>query len=125
MHTKIPAKLARDGKKGTSVPIWWKSVLTSQQLVQFCVMMVQAYLMVSRKCSMPNQKVSRWIEDGEGRKLRDNYLPTQKTIPFVPNANIVDRRDLSSLHILPFLTFCEFFCKSVPRQGFEEENCLI
>ncbi|GMI35810.1 hypothetical protein TrCOL_g10780 [Triparma columacea] len=42
MHTKIPSKYAKDGKSGTSVPIWWKPILTMQQMVQFVCMMSQA-----------------------------------------------------------------------------------
>jgi len=48
MHTKIPSKLAKDGKKGTAVSIWWKPILTMQQMVQFVCMMCQAtYLLVN------------------------------------------------------------------------------
>jgi len=57
MHTKIPPKLAKDGAKNLSVPIWWKSALTSQQLIQFVIMMVQAYMITTKECSMPNQKI--------------------------------------------------------------------
>ena len=100
MHTKIPAKLAKDGKSGerrekqgrvewtttvapasrrlpfiltnvaqtirnnnfsagTSVPIWWKSVLTMQQMVQFVCMMTQATYLLAVECSQPPKIITQ------------------------------------------------------------------
>ncbi|GMH50062.1 hypothetical protein TrLO_g5080 [Triparma laevis f. longispina] len=59
MHTKIPAKLANDGKSGTSVPIWWKSVLTMQQMVQFCCMMTQAVYLLATECAQPPKIITQ------------------------------------------------------------------
>lgn len=43
MHTKDP-------KTGKSLPIWWKSSLTSLQLLQFTIMMSQATYLVFSNC---------------------------------------------------------------------------
>jgi elongation of very long chain fatty acids protein 4 len=52
MHTK-------DYKTGKSLPIWWKSSLTSLQLFQFITMMTQAtYLMFTKSCTGHNLKIT-------------------------------------------------------------------
>mmetsp|Transcript_12240 Transcript_12240/g.25084 ORF Transcript_12240/g.25084 Transcript_12240/m.25084 type:complete len:291 (-) Transcript_12240:128-1000(-) len=53
MHTKIPSKYAKDGKSGTSVPIWWKPILTMQQMVQFVCMMSQACYLIYNDIQTP------------------------------------------------------------------------
>lgn len=50
MHTKDP-------KTGKSLPIWWKSSLTSLQLLQFLTMMTQSISLVTSGC----QNVSKGI----------------------------------------------------------------
>lgn len=52
MHTKDP-------KTGKSLPIWWKSSLTSMQLVQFVSMMSQAiYLLTHSKCTGHSYRIT-------------------------------------------------------------------
>jgi elongation of very long chain fatty acids protein 4 len=52
MHTKDP-------KTGKSLPIWWKSSLTSMQLIQFISMMSQAiYLLTHKKCTGHSYRIT-------------------------------------------------------------------
>jgi len=49
----------RDPKTGKSLPIWWKSSLTSMQLIQFVSMMSQAtYLLTHSKCSGHSYRIT-------------------------------------------------------------------
>ncbi|EEC45843.1 delta 6 desaturase [Phaeodactylum tricornutum CCAP 1055/1] len=50
MHTKIP-------ETGKSLPIWWKSSLTSMQLVQFITMMTHAIMVLHKGCAAPHSRV--------------------------------------------------------------------
>ena len=60
MHTKIPSKMANEESKGKSVPIWWKSILTMQQMVQFVCMMSQAVYLITSDCkSLPNPIITK------------------------------------------------------------------
>lgn len=52
MHTKDP-------KTGKSLPIWWKSSLTSFQLIQFTMMMSQATYLVVNSCDNVSLPVVR------------------------------------------------------------------
>ncbi len=51
MHTK-------DKKTGKSLPIWWKSSLTSFQLLQFTLMMSQATYLVFKGCDQLSLRVT-------------------------------------------------------------------
>lgn len=51
MHTKDP-------KSGKSLPIWWKSSLTSFQLIQFTLMMTQSSLLVFNGCDKLSLRVT-------------------------------------------------------------------
>jgi len=51
MHTKDP-------KTGKSLPIWWKSSLTSFQLIQFTLMMSQATHLVFKGCDQLSIRVT-------------------------------------------------------------------
>merc|ERR1719428_1508998 len=50
MHTKDP-------KTGKSLPIWWKSSLTSFQLIQFVCMMSQGAYLLSTGCNQTSLRV--------------------------------------------------------------------
>ena len=52
MHTKDP-------KTGKSLPIWWKSSLTSFQLIQFTVMMSQASYLVFHGCDKLSLRITK------------------------------------------------------------------
>eukprot|EP00804_Cyclotella_cryptica_P004960 CCRYP_014085-RA/>CCRYP_014085-RA protein AED:0.23 eAED:0.23 QI:183/1/1/1/1/1/2/1058/272 len=52
MHTK-------DYKTGKSLPIWWKSSLTSLQLMQFTIMMSQATYLVFHGCNQLSLRVTK------------------------------------------------------------------
>ncbi|KAL7530223.1 hypothetical protein ACHAXR_003369 [Thalassiosira sp. AJA248-18] len=52
MHTK-------DKKTGKSLPIWWKSSLTSFQLIQFTLMMSQATYLVFHGCDKVSLRVTK------------------------------------------------------------------
>ena len=52
MHTKDP-------KSGKSLPIWWKSSLTSFQLIQFTLMMSQASYLVFHGCDQLSLRVTQ------------------------------------------------------------------
>jgi len=51
MHTKDP-------KTGKSLPIWWKSSLTSMQLIQFVTMMSQASYILVNQCESASMRVT-------------------------------------------------------------------
>ena len=51
MHTKVP-------ETGKSLPIWWKSSLTSMQLIQFVTMMSQATMLLYKGCEAPHSRVT-------------------------------------------------------------------
>ena len=59
MHTKIPSKYAKDGKSGTAVPIWWKPILTMQQMVQFVCMMSQAAYLLYNDINTPPKIITQ------------------------------------------------------------------
>jgi elongation of very long chain fatty acids protein 4 len=50
MHTKVP-------ETGKSLPIWWKSSLTSLQLVQFVTMMSQGGYLIGTQCKTTSLRV--------------------------------------------------------------------
>lgn len=50
MHTKVP-------ETGKSLPIWWKSSLTSLQLVQFVTMMSQGTYLMGTGCQSTSLRV--------------------------------------------------------------------
>lgn len=50
MHTKVP-------ETGKSLPIWWKSSLTSLQLVQFVTMMSQGGYLIGTQCKTTSVRV--------------------------------------------------------------------
>jgi elongation of very long chain fatty acids protein 4 len=50
MHTKVP-------ETGKSLPIWWKSSLTSMQLVQFVTMMSQGTYLMMTGCQKTSLRV--------------------------------------------------------------------
>jgi uncharacterized membrane protein len=50
MHTKVP-------ETGKSLPIWWKSSLTSLQLVQFVTMMSQGTYLLATSCRTTSLRV--------------------------------------------------------------------
>lgn len=52
MHTKDP-------KTGKSLPIWWKSSLTSFQLIQFTLMMSQATYLVFNGCEKVSLRITK------------------------------------------------------------------
>jgi len=51
MHTKVP-------ETGKSLPIWWKSSLTSLQLLQFVTMMTQGTILVTTTCESLSLRVT-------------------------------------------------------------------
>lgn len=64
MHTKVPSKWLNQETKakfprGASVPIWWKSALTMNQMLQFCVMITQAGFLLYNECAMPNKVITQ------------------------------------------------------------------
>lgn len=50
MHTKVP-------ETGKSLPIWWKSSLTSMQLIQFVTMMSQGSYLMATQCKRTSLRV--------------------------------------------------------------------
>merc|ERR1712176_1325917 len=50
MHTKDP-------KTGKSLPIWWKSSLTSMQLIQFITMMTQSISLLTKDCKNVSPRI--------------------------------------------------------------------
>lgn len=61
MHTKVPKKIKGQDTgafAGKGLPIWWKSVLTFNQLVQFVCMMTQAVYLISTECPQTNVPIT-------------------------------------------------------------------
>ena len=64
MHTKVPKKWLNKETvdkmpRGASVPIWWKSALTLNQMAQFCVMITQGAYLLHAECPMPNRGITK------------------------------------------------------------------
>jgi elongation of very long chain fatty acids protein 4 len=65
MHTKVPKKWLNQETlnkfpRGASVPIWWKSILTRNQMIQFCVMITQASVLLYKECAMPAKIITQY-----------------------------------------------------------------